>query len=294
MKKNHTRNTHRKAPRGKGLIRSLHSLIRRILRANDGDILRDTIEDVLEADAKISTIELEERLMLSNILKLRQKSVLDAMIPRVDIIAVDLNTPLEEVAKLMAKSKRSRIPVYKGNLDNVVGVVHVRDLLNCMLDKSAGKCGLIKIMRELPIVAPGMKILDLLRQMRASRSYMALVVDEFGGIDGLVTIEDLAEEVIGDIEDEFDIASPREIINTPDGSIIADARMLIEDFTAETGIVFKESTASAINSIGGLVFSLAGRVPQKGEVLKYDTNLEFEILDADANRVKSVKISKKA
>lgn len=251
--------------------------------------LRDAIEELIEEPADSQdALGAGEKLLLGNILKLRGRAVVDVMVPRVDIIAVDVETPLPELIRRFADDAHSRMPVYRENLDDVLGMVHIKDVLSLVAGQKRAE--LKDVLREVPIVAPSMPVLDLLLQMRESRQHMALVVDEFGGIDGLVTIEDLVEEIVGEIEDEHDDEESPPLIERPDGSLLADARVSIEDFEAKVGPVLTDEEREDIDTLGGLVVSLAGRVPGRGELLRHASGIEFEVVDADPRRLKRLRV----
>ncbi|MDR3518661.1 MAG: hemolysin family protein [Azospirillaceae bacterium] len=258
-----------------------------ILHGRADTTLRDTIEELIEEQDE-GSLAADERQLLANILKLRDRTAADCMVPRADIVAVDVETNLDTLIKCLAEDSHSRMPVYRDTLDDVIGMVHIKDVVACL---AGGKpFNLKEIVREIPIVAPSMPVLDLLLQMRQTRQHMALVIDEFGGIDGLVTIEDLVEEIVGEIEDEHDETTPPRMINRTDGSLIADARVPIEDFEAQVGPVLDDEEREDIDTLGGLVFALAGRVPARGELLKHSSGLEFEIIDADPRRIKRLRV----
>lgn len=251
--------------------------------------LRDAIEELIEEPADSQdALGAGEKLLLGNILKLRGRTVVDVMVPRVDIIAVDVETPLAELIRRFADDAHSRMPVYRENLDEVLGMVHIKDVLSLVAGQKRAE--LKDVLREVPIVAPSMPVLDLLLQMRESRQHMALVVDEFGGIDGLVTIEDLVEEIVGEIEDEHDDEESPPLIERPDGSLLADARVSIEDFEDKVGPVLTDEEREDIDTLGGLVVSLAGRVPGRGELLRHASGIEFEVVDADPRRLKRLRV----
>lgn len=251
--------------------------------------LRDAIEELIDEPAEgQGALGAGEKLLLGNILKLRGRTVVDVMVPRVDIIAVDVETPVPELIRRFADDAHSRMPVYRENLDEVLGMVHIKDVLSLMAGQKRAE--LKDVLREVPIVAPSMPVLDLLLQMRESRQHMALVVDEFGGIDGLVTIEDLVEEIVGEIEDEHDDEESPPLIDRPDGSLLADARVSIEDFEAKVGPVLTDEEREDIDTLGGLVVSLAGRVPGRGELLRHASGIEFEVVDADPRRLKRLRV----
>jgi CBS domain containing-hemolysin-like protein len=251
--------------------------------------VRDAIEELIDEPAEGQDgLGAGEKLLLGNILKLRGRKVADVMVPRVDIIAVDVETPLPELMRRFAEDAHSRLPVYRETLDDVLGMVHIKDVLALVAGQKRGD--LKDALRELPIVAPSMPVLDLLLQMRESRQHMALVIDEFGGIDGLVTIEDLVEEIVGEIEDEHDDHESPPLVEKPDGSLVADARVSIEDFEAKVGPVLTDEEREDIDTLGGLVASLAGRVPGRGELLRHTSGIEFEVIDADPRRLKRLRV----
>lgn len=263
--------------------------LRTVLGGRDDATLRATIEELIEdQDVDEGSLGAGERALLANILKLRDRTVDDVMVPRADIVAVEVDTPFPALVQRMAEDAHSRVPVYRETLDDVVGMVHIKDVLAAVAQGKA--VALQDIVRDLTIVAPSMPVVDLLVQMRQKRQHMALVVDEFGGIDGLVTIEDLVEEIVGEIEDEHDEeASPR-LVERPDGSIIADARVSIEDFEERVGTFVTEEEREDVDTLGGLVVSLAGRVPGRGETLIHPSGLEFEIVEADPRRIKRLRV----
>jgi magnesium and cobalt transporter len=213
----------------------------------------------------------------------------DVMVPRVDIVAFDVDQPFSDVVRCMVEQGHSRVPVYRETLDDVIGFVHVKDVLAPVADRRPAR--LERLLRKVLYVAPSLPILDLLVQMRQARTHIAMVIDEFGGIDGLVTIEDLIEEIVGDIEDEHDIPETPTLIERPDGSIIADARLPIDALEEQHGIELRPAgEEETVDTLGGLVFTLAGRVPKRGEVIVHPDGIEFEVLDADPRRVKRLRV----
>ena len=236
-----------------------------------------------------SPITPQERVLIGNILKVHDRNAADVMVPRVDILALDLDQPFTEVVKCMVEHGHSRVPVYRETLDDVIGFIHVKDVLAPVADRRPAK--LARLLRKVLFVAPSLPILDLLVQMRQARTHIAMVVDEFGGIDGLVTIEDLIEEIVGEIEDEHDVAEPPTLIERPDGSVIADARLPIEALEEQHGTRLRPAgDQEAVDTLGGLVFTLAGRVPKRGEVIAHPDGIEFEVLDADPRRIKRLRV----
>jgi len=231
----------------------------------------------------------QERFLIGNILKVHERNAGDVMVPRVDIVALDIDQPFSEVVKCMVEHGHSRVPVYRETLDDVIGFIHVKDVLAPVADRRPAR--LERLLRKVLYVAPSLPILDLLVQMRQARTHIAMVVDEFGGIDGLVTIEDLIEEIVGDIEDEHDVPETPTLIERPDGSIIADARIPIEAIEEQHGILLRPQGAEeTVDTLGGLVFTLAGRVPKRGEVITHPDGIEFEVLDADPRRIKRLRL----
>lgn len=271
------------------LTQQLRGWLRSILGVRGGDTLRDTIEELIEETGSTEPSMAEgERALLANILKLRHRTVVDAMVPRADIIGVPLDISLPDLIMRFSNEAHSRMPVYREELDDVIGMVHIKDVLACVAGSRA--YDLESITREVMIVAPSMPVLDLLLKMRQQRQHLALVVDEFGGIDGLVSIEDLVEEIVGEIEDEHDDAKASALMPRADGSLDVDARIPVEDFEAQLGRYFDPEELEDVDTLGGLVFSMAGRVPSPGEVLKHPSGLEFEILDADPRRIKMLRV----
>ena len=287
------RNAANGAPEKHGAAsRGMRHWLRRIFRVRNGaETLRDTIEELIEKEETAEDAGGDELVFLRNILKLRDLAANDVMVPRADIVAVEIDTSLPDLVLLMSDKAHSRVPVYRETPDDAVGMVHIKDLLACW-DTSA-PFELSNIVRRVLFVAPSMPMLELLLQMRANRTHMALVVDEFGGIDGLITIEDLVEEIVGEIEDEHDAEVAPEMAERADGSIEADARVQIEDFEQRVGaFLTAEERADDIETLGGLVFFIAGRVPGRGEVVRHESGIEFEILDADPRRIKRVKVGR--
>jgi len=252
--------------------------------------LREAVERLIQQYRESGiAIDEQERVMLLNLLAFGGLRVEDVMVPRADIVAVPETATLAEVIRVMSEAGHSRLPVYRDSLDDILGMIHVRDLIAFWHDH--GAFSLAKAMRPLPFVPPSMPVQTLLRQMRASKLHMALVVDEHGGIDGLVTIEDLVEEIVGEIEDEHDRAVAPAIVERADGSVVADARALIEDLEPVLGIdLLPADRDEEIDTVGGLVFDIAGRVPAAGEVISHPAGLDIQILDADPRRVRRVRI----
>ena len=273
--------------------RSLRGWWRRLFRQRNGNDLRDTIEELIDEQEETGDVPAarDELTLLRNILNLHGLTVHDVMVPRADIVSVDIEVSLPDLVHLMSEQAHSRMPVYRDTLDDIEGMVHIKDVLACSnLEQPLQPKDIV---RRVLFVAPSMPILELLLQMRVTRVHMALVVDEFGGIDGLVTIEDLVEEIVGEIEDEHDEEGTPLIAERSDGSFDADSRVPLEEFEERVGqILTEEERSEDIDTLGGLVFFLAGRVPVRGEVIRHDSGVEFEILDADPRRIRRMRVNR--
>ena len=258
---------------------------------NGEDSVRNALEELIEEREEAEVpIDEDERILLANILELRGRTIHDVMVPRANIAAVSRDSSLSELIDLLTKESHSRLPVYDETLDDVAGMVHIKDVLAWR--GRDGDFSLSKIQRKILFVSPSMQVLELLLEMRAERSHMALVVDEFGGVDGLVTIEDLVEEIVGEIGDEHDLDDNPKMISHPDGSFTADARVTIGTLEEMTGTEVTGGDTEDIDTLGGLVFSIAGRVPVRGELLHHSSGVEFEVLDADHRRIKFLRVLK--
>jgi CBS domain containing-hemolysin-like protein len=221
----------------------------------------------------------------------------DVMIPRAEIIGVELSTSLEDLIQLYANEAHSRLPVYRETLDDPVGVVHIRDVMG-EIARANGEAPdeddmpLERLRRDILFVPPSMPLTDLLVKMQASRTHLALVVDEYGGTDGLVSLEDLVEEIVGDIEDEHD-EEVAMLVRRGRLAWEVDARMETEDFAEETGLEL-ELEDHDVDTLGGVAFALAGRVPLRGEVLPHPTGVDLEILESDVRRIQRLVVRQPA
>jgi magnesium and cobalt transporter len=269
---------------------TLFAWVKSLFKSKTDSTLRETIEEYIEEQSGDSqhepSISEHEKTLISNILDLKDMKATDIMIPRADIVALNIDTTENELLSLLAEKQYSRIPVYQGTLDHVVGAIHVKDILATMA--RGENLNVQKLVREVPIISPSMQLLDLLLQMRLTRKHMVLVVDEFGGIDGLINIGDVIEAIVGEIDDEHDPEDQPILTTKTDGTILADARYDIDEFEDEFGQILSEDERQEHDTLGGLVFALAGRVPARGEVLKHDNGMIFEILEADPRRVKKI------
>ena len=230
-----------------------------------------------------------ERIMLNNVLSFSSTEVSEAMVPRADIVAVDQNANFKECLSQFDSAAHSRLPVYNGTLDDVVGMVHVKDILSYWDNNE--NFSLDKIIRKVIISAPSTPISHLFQEMRETKVHLSIVVDEHGGPDGLITIEDMVEEITGEIEDEHDIQINLLKSGFSDGSLIADARILIEDLEKYYNCKLLDDNMDVeIDTLGGLIFHLGGRVPTVGESINHFSGISFEIVEADIRRIKKVKI----
>jgi CBS domain containing-hemolysin-like protein len=277
--------------------------------------IRADLRDVLEAGIGVSGFSPTESTMLKNILGLRERRIGDVMVPRADIVAVRQDIGLGELLKVFASAGHSRLVVYDDTLDDAVGMVHIRDLIAFMTEQAAASAsrarrkrppaaGLdlkaidlskplssTKIIREMLFVPPSMPVLDLLAKMQATHIHLALVIDEYGGADGVVSIEDMVEQIVGDIADEHDDDLAPGVVRQLDGSFLADARAHIEDVAAVVGPEFDiGEAAQEVDTLAGYVAVRIGRVPVRGELVPGPGRLEIEVLDADPRRVKKLKI----
>src|SRR6516165_5408522 len=230
----------------------LRGLLRLVRRPRNGESLRETIDEMIEEPPPDGPDPLgaQERMLIGNILKGHDRSAVDVMVPRVDIVALDAETPFLDVVHYMIEQGHSRVPVYRETLDDVIGFIHVKDILPSVAERRETK--LAPLLRKVLFVAPSLPILDLLVQMRQARTHIAMVVDEFGGIDGLVTIEDLIEEIVGEIEDEHDEAEGPSMVERTDGSLIADARTPIEVLDADPRRIKRLRVRSVPATNGGM------------------------------------------
>ncbi len=272
----------------------IKKILSRIFAVNksSNNSLKQSIETVLDNNYKEAEgISKQERLMLLNILKIDGIRSSDIMIPRADIGAVEINDSFEKVLEVFIKEAHSRVPVYEKNLDNVIGMVHIKDLVNYQNKKKIEANFLKDLKRDILEIPPSMPVLDLLLKMQMTRLHMGVVIDEYGCTDGLVTIEDVIEEITGEIEDEHDKENLPILIKSSSNTFEASARVEIDELQKVTNIQFFESVEEDVDTLGGLIFSIAGRIPQRGEIIKHNSGTTFEIKDADPMKIKSVKVS---
>jgi len=254
------------------------------------EALRGAIEEYIEdpQDDTSDTVATHERLLFSNILHLRDEKVYDIMIPRGDIASLEVSISREDLFAFLKTHPHSRFPVYRETLDNVLGTVHIKDIMGVLMAEKPLK--IKELITDMPIVSPALPILDLLLEMRHTRRHMALVVDEYGGIDGLVTMGDVLETIIGEIDDEHDRDEAPKMIEDKDGAILVDARLDIEKFEERFGAILSEEEREESDTLGGLVFAMAGRIPARGEILTHATGMSFEVLEASPRQISRLKI----
>ena len=262
------------------------------LKKKTNNKLQINIENLLNKRLKQKKpLKINEEKIISNVFQLPEKLINDIMIPRTDIISVDTNVNINKFVQIIGRTSHSRYPVFDKSRDNIVGMVHIKDVISCWKNKKIEN--IKKLVRQILFTPDSINILDLLLKMRTSHIHMAIIVDEHGGVDGLVTIEDLVEEIVGEIKDEHEAQKENknniEGLIKDDGSIKISARMLIEDFEKKYGNIFSDKKdISDIDTMGGLVFHIFGRIPLKGEVIKHSNVCEFEILDADSRRIRTI------
>ena len=257
-------------------------------RNNDPNI-RDTLETIIEEHGDLlAPITNDERALLANILSLRDRTIHDVMVPRADIVAVDSDVTLKNAINLVTGEGHSRLPVYHETLDDAAGFIHAKDMLAWRNAEETFSPE--KILRKILFVSTSMHVLELLLEMRVKRAHMALVVDEYGGVDGLVTIEDLVEEIVGEIEDEHDQNDEPRLHLSGNGIYVADARVEIKSLENTIGTFLDDNERENIDTLGGLVFGLAGHVPIRGELVLHPSGVEFEVLDADPRRIQRMRV----
>ncbi len=272
--------------------------IKRIfMRSNIDSELKESLEEVIEElEADEGTLGEEERSIIMNTLSFGDLRVDDVMVPRADIVAIDENTPFEEVIKVFADASTSRLPVYRATLDEVIAMVHIKDAFKLFTKSIEQKDfpSVKSIQRPILFVPPSMKLIDLLTKMQASHIHMALVVDEYGGTDGLLTIEDLVEQIVGDIEDEHDISEGVLMREIAGGDLHVDARLPIVELEDLLGVDFlTDDQDDDVDTLGGLIFTLAGHIPQKGEMVIHENGIRFEIIEGDTRHIKYILVHRK-
>jgi CBS domain containing-hemolysin-like protein len=273
--------------KGKTITKRLKKIFK---RKDNGDV-RGHIEDLIESEEK--HFSEHEQLLLNNILYIKNKKCSSAMVPRAEILSFHKDGTVQELANLMVTKGHSRIPVYGDSLDDILGIAHIIELAKHLLNGNGETKVEDIISRDVKLIPPTMSVLDLLRNMQSSKIHMAIVVDEYGGVEGIVTIEDLLEEIVGDIEDEYDLEEQPIIVHQDKHLIITDAKAELEELRDVTKLDLYEEVEREdldIDTIGGYVFHIAHRIPAKDEVIDGPNGLKFRILDVDPRRIKKIAI----
>jgi CBS domain containing-hemolysin-like protein len=255
------------------------------------DIVNEALDDFMEETTpEGEEINPNEKLMLSNVLCLRDLAAEDIMVPRAEIVAVEHDISFADLVKTFSCASKSQIPVYKDNLDNIVGVVSIRDILQFFFNSK--KFDIDAIIQEAAFIAPSIKLDELLEQMRLTGKRLMLVVDEFGGIDGLVTLAEVVLRVLGSIQQNDEVAAAPALLQQQDGSYLIDARTPIEEAEKALSAKFAEITEDGripdVETVGGLIISIANRVPSVGEIFSHRSGVTFEVVDSDLRRVRRV------
>ena len=276
---------------------SFISNIKSIFFSSNKENIKDVLEDIIEDNGNsVESIDDGTKKIFKNIIQLNDKCIEDVMIPRADIDAVSSSIKINQLITFINKTKHSRIPVYDENLDKVIGMIHIRDLFE-KINKTAKVKRDIKIsksiVRKILFSSPSMRILDLLLKMRSEQIHMSIVVDEFGGTNGLVTIEDLVEEIVGEIKDEHDFEEIDIIKKISKKTYEVSARVTVDEFEKKLGVFFENVDKEDIDTVGGLVFNLIGKIPSRGQVIGHKSGLEFTILDADTRKIKRLLVNVK-
>jgi len=304
-------------PSGNQPRETLWKRLKARLGRNGDSSLRESLEDVIESHGKENggeTIKAEAKSMMLNLIAFSELRVDDVMVPRADIVSLPETATMREVFDRFNEANHSRLPVYRETLDDTFGMLHIKDVVRWMAIKGtrrrkktakeevksaalsltavdlASPVKQAGIIRELLFVPPSMPASDLLVKMQATHIHMAIVVDEYGGTDGLVSIEDLVEQIVGDIADEHDDESLM-IRDAGNGIYVADARIGIDELEELLGVDFlPDERDNETDTLGGLIFSMMGRVPVRGELIRHDSGIEFEVLESDPRRVKRIRI----
>lgn len=279
-------------PARKKPLRKLWGRIRDFIFANRQHSLRESVTELIREHSNDESLGEGEREMLENFVGFRDIKASEVMVPRTDIIGVSIKATYKEVRELVLKEGHTRIPVYKESLDEIVGFIHVKDLI-AFVDKPKS-FAISKIMREIVYSPRSVKVIDLLAKMRKAATHIAIILDEYGGTDGLVTIEDMVEEIIGEIKDEHDASEePNYIVALGDGKFKIDGRAKVED-VEECLLVSISNEDGEYETFGGFILSYLGYIPKVGEQIQYQNGIDIEILEADERRIKSTTVVVKA
>ncbi len=279
------------------MFRKIFTKFLSIFNSSNKDDIKNVLEDLIDENTNGSEeIDDGTKNIFKNVINLSDKCLEDVMIPRADIAAVQNNVKINDLINFINKTKHSRIPVFQDNLDNIIGMIHIRDLFEKMNNRVRNNKNLKlskTITRKILFSSPSMKIVDLLLKMRSEQIHMSIVVDEFGGTNGLVTIEDLVEEIVGEIKDEHDFEEIEEIKKISKKVYDVSARLTVKDLEEKIGVFFSDEEKEDIDTVGGLVFNLLGKIPSRGEVITHKSGLEFTINDADTRKIKRILVNVK-
>tara|TARA_B100000900_G_C20562162_1_gene709393 strand:- start:541 stop:1380 length:840 start_codon:yes stop_codon:yes gene_type:complete len=279
------------------MLKKIFKKVSSIFRSTEKEKLKNVIEDLIDENNNgTEKIDDGTKNIFKNVINLSDKCIEDVMIPRADIDAVPSDIKINSLVSFINKTKHSRIPVFQENLDRIIGMIHIRDLFEKVNNKVRSNRDLKlskKITRKILFSSPSMKILDLLLKMRSEQIHMSIVVDEFGGTNGLVTIEDLVEEIVGEIKDEHDLEEIEEIKKISKKTYDVSARLSVEELEKKIGGYFTAEEKEDIDTVGGLVFNLLGKIPSRGEVINHKSGLEFTIRDADTRKIKRILVNVK-
>lgn len=276
-------------------------LLRDLLHLRGPSTLRESIEEAIEEHAEDGLmpgdLDADERVMLRNMLQLGTRKAGDIAVPRSDMVAIPVDVEFRALTQTFRSAEHSRLPVYEGSLDDVIGMLHVKDIYGVIADRfesapgSPGLPSVRDLLRSVLFVPPSMPLLELLTRMRRRRTHMAILVDEYGGTDGLITIEDVVEEIVGEIEDEYDEIEPEMIIQRSNGSLEADARVDLDELERRLGISFVDHDLGGdVDTLGGLAVLLAARIPQAGEKFLHPNGWTVEVIASDARRVQRLRL----
>ncbi len=268
----------------------ISKLIKKVNFLSNNQSLRESIKDAIDENSsdQSQSIDLssKEKSILSNILSINKLKVKDVMIPRASIVAVSQECSFESIIDTINKVSHSRMPVFRKDLDDILGMVHIKDIIQFSLKKNID-FNLKKIIREVLFIPPTMPVMNLLLKMQATKLHMALVIDEHGGTDGLITIEDVIEEIVGEIEDEHDKDDNFNFKKIDKNIFEAKADMTLDNFNYETNLNISHDN---VDTLGGYIFTKINRVPCAGEIIKVDNKYQFEIIDADPRKIKKIKV----
>lgn len=274
-----------------GSIKKLFKTKKKSSDSYESSNLRETLEELMEEHMEDGgqPIPSDERELLGNLVDFTELTAADVMVPRVDIVALPLDVSEEDILSTFIRTRMQRIPVYRNTLDEILGVIHVQDVL--AWKTSTKKLNIKSMMKDVLFISPAMRALDLMYMLRQNGARLAVVVDEFGGVDGLVSLTTIVEKIVGNIHDDQTVLE-EELDKKADGSIVADGRFALEEIEESVGFnLMIDDLDDEIETIGGLVTSLAGRVPVRGELIQHPKlPIQFEVIEADPRRIKRVKI----